>query len=74
MEDKKDQLSITQKFIEQQKIAEKNFKEGTQEYVNTSLDINLSEEQFSALAMSDFTTKEYRVVEILKVLKILNII
>lgn len=70
----KENTSITKQFIEQEKNARENFKEGSIEYVNTLLGIDLSEEQFSALAIFDFTTKEYRLVEILKVLKILNVI
>ncbi|XZM32306.1 hypothetical protein ACSXAY_10265 [Clostridium perfringens] len=72
--DKKETNSTTRQFIEQEKNAKEKFKEGTLEYVNNSLGINLTEEQFLALAIFDFTTKEYRLVEILKVLKILNII
>lgn len=70
----KEITSITRQFIEQEKNAREKFKEGTLEYVNNSLGLDLSEEQFSALAIFDFTTKEYRLVEILKVLKILNVI
>lgn len=70
----KEITSTTRQFIEQEKNAREKFKEGTLEYVNNSLGLDLSEEQFSALAIFDFTTKEYRLVEILKVLKILNVI
>ncbi|MDQ0150707.1 hypothetical protein ACFO6R_14770 [Eubacterium multiforme] len=71
--------SIMEKLLSQERIVKEKIdigemKEGTLEYTNGLLGIDLSEKQFSALAISDFTTKEYRVVEILKVLKILNII
>lgn len=74
MEDLKREIEELEKRVAAPEVPVQEQPLKTLEFVNTELGINLSRKQYDDLALFDFCTEKYTAYEIMKLLKILNIL